>query len=1048
MAVVLPTYEAQVSPQPQQAPSIRVDTSIGDALQSVGSATTGLANRRDAYNRQRDQQNAQLGLLNLNAELDADKQKIIENAPADGHGITDEFNDKYLTPKTDKFLASITDPELRKEFDLRVKAFRTSSITDMSGEQYKLGNAHSTDAVQAIADNGAKQVALDPTSIDAVKADIFKAIDNAPLLRADQREDYKRKVAQNLPSILAETLKTTDPETFYFATGNGTLYERSDYLAKHMTPILSGAIASLPAKEQDRLAKELGDKTVAGLSDIGRQSYFSDKSVSAKYGQAFLRSRIEQYHGDAKAAVVSIIGKPGEVDKYLKDGEDALGEKTKAGLDAVTKALGTKALASGKASGGGGGAAISGGVKGKASDARAFFEAQGWSPHQAAAIVGNLIQESSLRTDAANPKDPGTSVGIGQWNGSRKQALFAFARSKGKDWRDLNTQLSFVQHELQTSEAGAGNALKNASNVESATAAMIGYERPEGWTPGNPRGGNGWKARLGYAQGVLGGGVGSVPVAGDAPWSGAPADSGGGGQGQPFVNPAFSDLTPASFVQFRAQAVAEMNKGSAAGNSKIDTLKFTTTDAASNDIASVMQSGKGSIAPDQVDDFERDLLIAHGADAVLKWRQDRANAAAVYGLTSGLGTMNDAQMDALLAQIKPKGGDNAADQQFVYDNVKSRIEAARTARKDDPASYVMQNAPGVQQAWQNFAPANPATARDAIAATIAAQQRMGFTPSQIAPLPKAAAEQVSRMVLDDKVPADMRLNAVAGLVAATDDPDQQRAIFQQLVKAGVPEAMETAVDAYARGDTGAARRLFAAATITEATMPKGQVKPDPGFADAVSAALFGDGTDGEAFYGLDTGQPSAQQQARRDFELAKNAASLAMAGGTSQSAAIAQATKDILGDVQRLDAQFDNGGGVKGVAPKSVDPEQLKAGMQAAFPKAIDAVQALKKATLAAMPKDMPEVVKRLKLADYDNLITNLAADGLFRPYGSGWALFDPHTGAFVGDANGKALTWQTDELLAMGSKTDAPPAQAKSKRTPADLPDTSMPGLGAEIAP
>ncbi|MFK4060726.1 phage tail tip lysozyme [Brucella anthropi] len=146
-------------------------------------------------------------------------------------------------------------------------------------------------------------------------------------------------------------------------------------------------------------------------------------------------------------------------------------------------------------------------VSGRSSAAIAFFQSQGWSKEQAAGIVGNLIAESRLNTQARNRGD-GTdgsdSIGLGQWNGNRARALRDFASSRGKDWHDFETQLAFVDHELRTTESSAGNALKSAKNVDEATAAFIGYERPAGWSARNPRGGHNYSGRLKFASQAAG----------------------------------------------------------------------------------------------------------------------------------------------------------------------------------------------------------------------------------------------------------------------------------------------------------------------------------------------------------------------------------------------------------------------------------------------------------------------------------------------------------------------------------------------------------------
>ena len=139
-----------------------------------------------------------------------------------------------------------------------------------------------------------------------------------------------------------------------------------------------------------------------------------------------------------------------------------------------------------------------------------YFMSQGWTREQAAGIMGNLLHESKLNTSIAGDRR------IGQWNRERLQNLKNFAAAKGTAFTDYQTQLEFVQHELQTSESGAADALRSAKTVDQATAAAIGFERPRGWTPDNPQGGMGFVSRREYARQVAGGGSGGVTDAGAA----------------------------------------------------------------------------------------------------------------------------------------------------------------------------------------------------------------------------------------------------------------------------------------------------------------------------------------------------------------------------------------------------------------------------------------------------------------------------------------------------------------------------------------------------
>lgn len=117
---------------------------------------------------------------------------------------------------------------------------------------------------------------------------------------------------------------------------------------------------------------------------------------------------------------------------------------------------------------------------------------KGYTPEQAAGLVGNLIQESGPRLNTGAVGDGGNSVGMGQWNGPRMRALQAFARAEGRDWQDLDLQIDFLDHELRTTEKAAGDAIR--ATTSASEAARIASE--QFWRPGIPRVGQ----RIGYAE--------------------------------------------------------------------------------------------------------------------------------------------------------------------------------------------------------------------------------------------------------------------------------------------------------------------------------------------------------------------------------------------------------------------------------------------------------------------------------------------------------------------------------------------------------------------
>ena len=115
-----------------------------------------------------------------------------------------------------------------------------------------------------------------------------------------------------------------------------------------------------------------------------------------------------------------------------------------------------------------------------------YYVSQGLSPVQAAGIVGNLQGESGqgLNPNAINRgdgRDGSDSVGVGQWNSTRAQALRDFAAAKGANWNDLNTQLEFLHTELKGPEKAAYSKLMAAQTPEEAGQAMLAFERPKDW---------------------------------------------------------------------------------------------------------------------------------------------------------------------------------------------------------------------------------------------------------------------------------------------------------------------------------------------------------------------------------------------------------------------------------------------------------------------------------------------------------------------------------------------------------------------------------------
>lgn len=109
----------------------------------------------------------------------------------------------------------------------------------------------------------------------------------------------------------------------------------------------------------------------------------------------------------------------------------------------------------------------------------AYLASKGLGPVQIAGIEGNLKIESGFSPTNYNAKEG--AIGIAQWEGSRRTALQAYARSVGSTETDLGTQLGYLWKELNGSEASSLRAIQGASSPAQAAAIFDAqFERSAG----------------------------------------------------------------------------------------------------------------------------------------------------------------------------------------------------------------------------------------------------------------------------------------------------------------------------------------------------------------------------------------------------------------------------------------------------------------------------------------------------------------------------------------------------------------------------------------
>ena len=113
-----------------------------------------------------------------------------------------------------------------------------------------------------------------------------------------------------------------------------------------------------------------------------------------------------------------------------------------------------------------------------------YFTSNGYTPQATAGIMGNMQQESGINPKSIQGNGKGPAAGICQWENYNKKSarwknLDTYAKSKGKQWTDLQTQLEFLEKEMNgldsttayllKQKVGGLEGFKKLTNINKAT---------------------------------------------------------------------------------------------------------------------------------------------------------------------------------------------------------------------------------------------------------------------------------------------------------------------------------------------------------------------------------------------------------------------------------------------------------------------------------------------------------------------------------------------------------------------------------------------------
>lgn len=374
-------------------------------------------------------------------------------------------------------------------------------------------------------------------------------------------------------------------------------------------------------------------------------------------------------------------------------------------------------------------------------------------------------------------------------------------------------------------------------------------------------------------------------------------------------------------------------------------------------------------------------------------------------------TESNDDIQKTVEQARPvDSGEGAALETKKYEALSTAATQALAARKADPATYVRQAFPSVDKAWNDAATSGNYAA--AMTATATAQQQLGIKDMQL--LPKSVAEQSVATFKQPDIPDNQRLGAVSSLIFSTPNNDQRRAVFNQLVDAGLPAMTEGALEAAARGDTGAANRLMQAALVDPAKLVKsGDVKPAD-IDSTIYSNVWEPGAVGDAAYGVSYGDAASLERAQRGSDLMKRAVSLRVSQGEDLQTAVDGAKKDLFGDVK----VYNGEGGVTAnlPVPTDTDTSMLTAGLDSAKTSFKAALDLQRERILSGSKIPAGDGTRAVLDATTQNRMNDILENGVYVQTGSGVGLRDPYTGQFVPGADGVTpLSIPLDKVLDMG---------------------------------
>jgi hypothetical protein len=492
------------------------------------------------------------------------------------------------------------------------------------------------------------------------------------------------------------------------------------------------------------------------------------------------------------------------------------------------------------------------------------------------------------------------------------------------------------------------------------------------------------------------------------------------------IDPRFEALT-------FEQRIALANRADASIRDQMALLKGSLETIITNAPVAIQNTGRYDGAMPTQEHF----IGAYGAEeGPQRWNAFNTAVETAQQVHS-MQTMPNAEMAALIEQARPTStGDNAALENARYEALTSAASAVAKARADDGAAYVERAFPSVAARWAEARQPNasPLAFQQAVAATVAAQRQLGIAEADILPITKGAAEGAVTAWKNEGSPQDVRAGQAVSLMMATNDPGQRKAIFEQLVEAGMPDMAQGAFLALERGDRGAYNRLLQAAMVDVSKLPGATGKKPGEIDDMIQQEILGDGKVGDVVYGMGVGSDNGER-AERDGKLISNAVNLELRrNGGDLKKAVRSVAQDMFGKVQVVTG--NRRVNIKALIPEGEDASAFLEAAETMMPAVTKQLEELMAIPDGVAPADGGLAVYSRALPGYGEMVRE-AGELRQSEDGSGYIFWDPFAQGAIPGLDGKAMIFRPTRVTA----ADTPTAEERSTTQPS--PEPTAVGLG-----